>query len=61
MSAFVDMDICKARTTKVTSVERVDSGFHKPRRVLVSGSGNTSAGSLDYKLIIIIVRTVAGV
>ena len=31
MSAFVDMDISKARTTKVTSVERVESGLHKTR------------------------------
>ena len=29
MSAFVDTDISKARTTKVTSVERVDFGLHK--------------------------------
>ena len=29
VSAFVDMDISKARTTKVTSVERVESGLHK--------------------------------
>ena len=31
------MDISKARTTKVTSVERVDSGLHKARQRLVSG------------------------
>ena len=40
MSAFVDMDISKARTTKVTCVERVVFKLHKARlgMNLVSGS-----------------------
>ena len=40
VSAFVDSDVCKARTTKVTCVERVVFKLHKARlgMNLVSGS-----------------------
>ena len=38
------MDISKARTTKVTSVERVDSGLHKARQ----GPGSLFLGQLCY-------------
>ena len=40
VSAFVDLDVCKARTTKVTCVERVVFKLHKARlgMNLVSGS-----------------------